>query len=211
MRQRGRVRRAPRRRGSAVVVAPGARQERVDAEPGDVGLNTLGVAQRVPESSGQRLRPADTPNCPRDDLEVERPLGLQGTDSPFQRLAAFTKKRRWAGHCHHRPLLVRDPLKARQVSMSPVVDQPVPSANALIAGSTVVQRLSLAGGCRASFRSYDRAKRSLDGDGPEPAAGRGRRPLEWSCGCRGSGPTRRSRWPRRGRAQTPTTAIIRSE
>ena len=90
---------------AAVEVAPGARQERLDAESGDIGLHTLGVAQCVAEPGGQRLRPADASNCPRHDLEVEWPLGLQATESPLQRLVAFTSKCRWAGHGDHRPIV----------------------------------------------------------------------------------------------------------
>ena len=65
-------------------------QEGLDAQPGDLGLDALGVAQRVPEPRGEDVRTADPLDRPVDRLDVERRLRLHGADPSFERLVALT-------------------------------------------------------------------------------------------------------------------------
>ncbi len=55
----------------------------MDAQPGDVGLDALRVADGRPEPRGEQLAIVDPPDRPGDDVEIEGTLAFEGVDPPL--------------------------------------------------------------------------------------------------------------------------------
>jgi hypothetical protein len=67
------------------VVALGVREQRVDAQPGDVGLDALGVLDRRSELAGDQFGIGHAAHGRAYDVEIEPRLAFEGLDPALDR------------------------------------------------------------------------------------------------------------------------------